>query len=112
LLTVHPAFFGAGFLVPALRVHFADGHSNPALLMEWPGAILDRMRAASKNSRPQGTRRPKCPQCGSTAARPIVYGLPGKDLLQAANRGDVELGGCCIIHNAPAWECPDCSHRW
>lgn len=36
---------------------------------------------------------------------PIVYGLPGPDLFEAAERGEVRLGGC-IMPSGPT--CPLC----
>lgn len=37
-----------------------------------------------------------CPQCGSTAHIPVVYGYPGSDLGSAAEQGRLVLGGCVI----------------
>ncbi len=41
------------------------------------------------------TKSPTCPRCGS-ASIPIVYGLPSGELFEAADRGEVALGGCEI----------------
>jgi len=35
----------------------------------------------------------KFPRCGSTNTAPIVYGLPADNLIEAAQRGEIELGG-------------------
>lgn len=40
--------------------------------------------------------------------RPIVYGMPGPELVDASARGEVSLGGCCISDDMPAFECPAC----
>jgi hypothetical protein len=45
-----------------------------------------------------------CPRCGSRSI-PIVYGLPGMELFEAADRGEVALGGCVIEDGAPEWRC-------
>ena len=37
-----------------------------------------------------------CPRCGAVSV-PIVYGLPSYELFDAADRGEVALGGCCVI---------------
>lgn len=47
---------------------------------------------------------PPCPRCGS-AAREIVYGLPSLELFEAADRGEVALGGCGVVEDAPAFRC-------
>ena len=36
-----------------------------------------------------------CPVCGAHKVVAIVHGYPGEDLSQAAERGEVVLGGCC-----------------
>lgn len=41
---------------------------------------------------------------------PIVYGFPSAELGEAAFRGEVMLGGCCIIDGAmPEWGCHRCA---
>jgi hypothetical protein len=53
-----------------------------------------------------------CPQCGSRAALPIVYGLPGERLMARLAAGEVELGGCCVGPRDPEWHCKACGHDW
>lgn len=53
-----------------------------------------------------------CPECGSVDVIPIVYGKPGTELMEQAERGEVALGGCILTGNDPAWHCPACEHRW
>jgi len=48
----------------------------------------------------KGTKRKrKCPSCKSEHVIPIVYGLPGWELAEEAEKGHVELGGCCVDAN-------------
>ncbi len=49
-------------------------------------------------------QRPLCPHCGNPL-RPIVYGLPGPDLMNGPN---VSLGGCIIFadQEQPMFDCP------
>ena len=54
-----------------------------------------------------------CPQCG-TDMKPLVWGYPLHDgeLMEAANRGDVFLGGCVLPERPiPQWRCPGCGHE-
>ena len=52
---------------------------------------------------------PACPTCGSAAdVVPIVYGLPGEELMAAAKRGEVALGGCLVSPDDPRWRCKKC----
>jgi len=37
-----------------------------------------------------------CSQCGGPTI-PIAYGFPGPELSDAAERGEVELGGCLVF---------------
>ena len=55
---------------------------------------------------------PKCPSCGSSKVVPIVYGMPGSELAEACERGEVELGGCVIGDCDPEWHCKRCGHQW
>jgi len=61
---------------------------------------------------PAARRRPglprRCPACGADAVRPIAYGYPDLTLAEAADRGDVVLGGCIIRPDNPAWRCTAC----
>lgn len=57
---------------------------------------------------PTGGR--KCPSCGAPGIR-IVYGMPGAELFEAADRGEVVLGGCVIGGDDPDLACPQ-GHRW
>ena len=53
--------------------------------------------------------KPKiCPKCGSSEVVPIVYGYPLESLLKAAEKGRVELGGCCITGDDPNFRCKTC----
>ena len=55
---------------------------------------------------PEGLRR--CEQCGSQRWRPIVYGYPDDKMFSAAEREEIELGGCVIEDSAPSQRCVDC----
>jgi hypothetical protein len=57
-------------------------------------------------------RPPRCPDCSSANARPIIYGEPEEELGRRAERGDVVLGGCVLWGNDPAWACPECGRRF
>ena len=56
------------------------------------------------------TRTPlrPCPQCGSTDAIRIAYGYPSFEMSEAANRGEIRLGGCVIGPESPDFECLGC----
>jgi len=42
---------------------------------------------------------------------PIVYGLPGSELIERARRGEVSLGGCVIMPGQPhITECRVCHY--
>ena len=41
-------------------------------------------------------RRRRCPNCGAHSVVRIIYGYPGPELFERAERGEVMLGGCCI----------------
>jgi len=61
-----------------------------------------------RSSRDQ-TPSPLCPVCGEKGM-PVVYGKPGKELIEKAKRGEVELGGCFM--RSEHWHCPACKKHW
>jgi len=52
----------------------------------------------------------RCSRCGSPAVIPIVYGLPGGALIDAAGRGEIVLGGCIV--GPQKWACLECAYWW
>ena len=59
-----------------------------------------------------------CPECGSRRVVPIEYGMPGGDGIEASERGELVLGGCCIVTDPegrfamPDRACLDCDARF
>lgn len=55
---------------------------------------------------------PACPNCGTDEPLPISYGLPMPESLEACERGEIALGGCCLTLDDPEWQCRSCGHRY
>ena len=53
-----------------------------------------------------------CPECQSETVVPIVYGKPGPELRDRADRREVKLGGCIVMPDAANRFCFDCNTRW
>ncbi len=54
-----------------------------------------------------------CPRCANQPIVPIVYGMPGPELIERASRGEVALGGCCVTGEYDnKYACLSCGHRW
>ncbi|MFC9964962.1 hypothetical protein ACFVH4_12050 [Nocardia ignorata] len=51
---------------------------------------------------------PRCAECGGPMTR-IVYGMPAPPLQEAAQRGEVMLGGCVVSDFSPRWGCRPCT---
>jgi hypothetical protein len=49
---------------------------------------------------------PECPSCGAKTV-PIAYGMPGPEMVDEYQRGEIELGGGCLVE----FENPDCVCR-
>jgi predicted RNA-binding Zn-ribbon protein involved in translation (DUF1610 family) len=50
-----------------------------------------------------------CPRCGETVKPvPIAYGYPSAEMFEAAERGEIQLGGCVIGEDDPPFVCPAC----
>ena len=58
------------------------------------------------------TKQVTCPKCGSKKKTRILYGLPSREGFEAADRGEVVLGGCCVSDESPVWECDDCGKQF
>ena len=58
-------------------------------------------------------RKPiKCEVCGQTTVLNILYGKPTNEALEAAERNEIILGGCCISDDSPDWQCSKCGQRY
>ena len=53
---------------------------------------------------------PVCPECGAEGV-PLLFGRPGYEAADAAQAGDLALGGCLRPDQPPNWQCPQ-RHRW
>jgi transcription elongation factor Elf1 len=67
----------------------------------------------TRRSRRAKARRPSaCPQCGSPTVVPVIYGLPGPELWEEAEREKVILGGCIIQSYNTRFGCKACGHEF
>ena len=51
-----------------------------------------------------------CPTC-STQLRQIAYGYRTSEAFESAERGEIVLGGCIVMDDAPTWACRGCGWR-
>ncbi len=58
-----------------------------------------------------GDATSSCPVCGGDGLE-IIYGFPTQELFEAAQRGEVALGGCIVGGEMPTTECRSCNHTW
>ena len=49
----------------------------------------------------------QCPRCGGPTV-PIVYGYPTYETFEAADRGELRLGGCVVFDGQPTEHCTAC----
>jgi hypothetical protein len=68
----------------------------------------------TQNLMPQTIEKPKqiCPKCNSVDIAKIAFGYPSEEMIQARERGDIVLGGCCVTDDDPEWCCKACQHNW
>lgn len=50
----------------------------------------------------------EAPHCCDNAMTPIVYGMPSEGLIEASQRGEIQLGGCCVSDDLPMFVCERC----
>ena len=53
-----------------------------------------------------------CPICKKKSVVKIVYGYPGQELLDAALKKEVVLGGCIVEEANPEFYCLKCDNQW
>ena len=54
----------------------------------------------------------QCPACKQRTGVEILYGMPTPELIEAAQRLEVALGGCSLTAGMPHRECTTCGHQW
>jgi hypothetical protein len=57
------------------------------------------------------SRKPrKCPHCSFSPVASILYGMPAYSakMRRDLEEGRLELGGCCVGTDDPAWKCSKC----
>jgi hypothetical protein len=69
--------------------------------------VLTRIRIKLR-----GVSVARCPSCGRRDARRLVFGFPMPELLEAARRGDVVLGGPGPMPGGPNRACRSCGTRF
>jgi hypothetical protein len=53
-----------------------------------------------------------CPTCKKAKLVPLIFGLPGMDLMEREARREVVLGGCVSSEFPPELECLGCAARF
>ena len=70
------------------------------------------MKPIKVSSKPE-----KCPKCGGKVLD-ILYGMPMDEAVEAYERGEIILGGCCIQIDGegnslmPDWQCKKCNAQF
>lgn len=54
----------------------------------------------------------QCPSCNTANPKEIVYGLPSDEMASAAHLGFIELGGCIVDDDSPAYRCRECGEEF
>lgn len=57
-------------------------------------------------------RKYRCPACGGNTGVRIQYGYPTREAFEAAERGEIRLGGCCMEIDAAERHCTTCGQEW
>ncbi len=51
---------------------------------------------------------PTCPECWESPLVPVIYGMATSELGEAADRGEVILGGCEVVYRGKVVGCAAC----
>ena len=75
-------------------------------------ALAEARRSRTSDPVEVTSKSDSCPTCGAVLI-PIIYGFPGGDMFEQAERGEIELGGCCVSDNDPQFHCQgQIPHYW
>ncbi len=108
-------------LLEVFRRRFADDPARHRLLAELDWTITELtalVDSSALSDRPDefrsGGSGTTCPSCGESDSRPIIWGMPSPELMEAAEAGliDVVLGGCCVTEEDPTHECRACGRQF
>jgi len=53
-----------------------------------------------------------CPTCKKAKLVPLIFGLPGMDLVAQEGRGEIVLGGCVSSEFPPELQCLGCGSQF
>jgi len=70
------------------------------------------MSGAEEEKKATGESKPRCPLCDSDEVLPILYGLPGPEMVKEAEEGRIAIGGCIVDPDYPTSRCEKCGHQW
>ena len=63
--------------------------------------------------RKRRSRRKTCPTCKKAdEVVEILYGMPDLEARDARDRGEIELGGCCVMPDQPTKHCKRCDESF
>ena len=75
--------------------------------------LLVFLTIGCNNTISQNDTKPKCPICNlKKDVIPIIYGLPDDALFKKGQKGEVKLGGCVVMDDAPQWYCKKCEKEF
>jgi len=74
-----------------------------------PADIDVQYRLLQAQQLPKGLK--VCPKCEGDLI-PIVYGYPGPEMVESADRGEILLGGCIVSDNDPQFRCKNCGRQY
>jgi pyruvate/2-oxoacid:ferredoxin oxidoreductase beta subunit len=58
------------------------------------------------------SEKQRCPDCGEFAGVEILFGMPSREAMEAAARGEIALGGCIIPWKPLHYRCLACNWEW
>ena len=69
---------------------------------------VTRPRHHERVIKPPPLSLPPCPRCGASSPLRILYGYPTPEAFEAAERGELAIGGCMIGRESPRFVCGAC----
>ena len=57
-------------------------------------------------------KKQRCPDCGEREGVELLFGMPSSEAMEAAERGEIALGGCLIPWEPLHYRCLACGWEW
>jgi len=96
-------------LIATLVIGCSNDKENSQEVSQQQSIVREKQKPKNQQTMPSKKNETShnCPKCGAPGV-PIIYGKPGRKLMERAKKKEIYLGGCCLMENSPSYHCYQC----